>query len=178
MEVKAVLRYRRVQPRKVRLVCEKVKGKPALYSAHLLKYHTSKGARDLRKALLSAIANAQENHSIPAESLQIVRLSVDEGPRLKRIQARAQGRANQIIKRTSHITVVLDEMEASPNAQQPKSKPKARPTFTKLANAAKKKAGKEAVKPVEEELNASSGATSEVAAESNSAVPGESEAAE
>lgn len=129
MEVRAVAKYLRVQPRKVRIIADEIRGKNALYAAGLLRYHPSKGAKLLRKVLLSAVANAEENHGLSKEALKIATIMVDEGPRLKRIQARAMGRANRILKKTSHITVVVEE-DARPKQTPAKgTKPKPRPTF-------------------------------------------------
>jgi large subunit ribosomal protein L22 len=109
------------------LVAREVRGKSAVHSA--ARFHPSKGAKALHKVLVSAMANAAENHGLTPESLQIANISVDEGPRLKRIQARAMGRANRIIKKTSHITVVVEDVEAAEVVKAHGTKAKARPTF-------------------------------------------------
>lgn len=128
----------RVQPRKVRIIADQVRGRNAVHAAALLQYHTSKGAKLLRKILVSAIANAEENHGMSADTLNIQTIMVDEGPRLKRMQARAMGRGNRIVKKTSHITVVVEDVE-QPKAVKPHgTKAKPRPTFA----AAKPKKGK------------------------------------
>jgi large subunit ribosomal protein L22 len=130
MEVRAVLKNVRVQPRKVRIVADEVKGKSATHVANVLGYHPSKGAHYLRKTLISAIANAQENYGISADSLVIARISVDQGPVFKRIQARAMGRAFRIQKKTSHITVVVeDSLEPKDTSKSGGTKAKPRPTF-------------------------------------------------
>lgn len=129
MEVRATAKYIRVQPRKVRIIADEVRGKNALHTVSLLRYHTSKGAFALHKVLVSAIANAQENASLPAESLRIKSILVDEGPRLKRMQARAMGRGNRIIKKTSHITVVVEDYEAPRTVRPHGTKAKPRPTL-------------------------------------------------
>src|SRR5687768_13565328 len=139
MEVRAVGKGIRVQPRKVRIIADEVRGKSAVRAVHLLRYHSSKGARELRKVLLSAMANAQENNNLNPESLRIATIMVDEGPRLKRIQARAMGRANRIVKKSSHITVVVEEYEAQGAVKPHGTKAKARPSFAGLAKAAGKK---------------------------------------
>jgi large subunit ribosomal protein L22 len=140
MEVRAVGKYVRVQPRKVRIIADQVRGRNAVHAAALLQYHTSKGAKMLRKILVSAIANAEENHGISRDTLNIQTIMVDEGPRLKRMQARAMGRGNRIVKKTSHITVVVEDAE-QPKALKPHgTKAKPRPTFA----AAKPKKGKKA----------------------------------
>jgi large subunit ribosomal protein L22 len=146
MEVKAIAKNQRVQPRKVRIVADELRGKSAVRAAALLQYQPSKGARVLRKVLISAIANAENNNGVSAESLKISTIMVDEGPRLKRIQARAMGRANRIVKKTAHITVVLEDFEPQPAAKVQTTKPKPRPTFA----APKKKGGKAAKAAVTE----------------------------
>jgi large subunit ribosomal protein L22 len=129
MEVRAIAKYIRVQPRKVRIIADEVRGANALHTVSLLRYHTSKSAFVLNKVLESAIANAQENHSLPPESLRIRAILVDEGPRLKRMQARAMGRGNRIIKKTSHITVVVEDYEVERPVRPHGTKPKPRPSF-------------------------------------------------
>lgn len=149
MEVKATAKYIRVQPRKVRIVADELRGKPAAYSAALLRYHPSKSARALRKVLMSAIANAQENAGLAPDMLRIASIVVDAGPRIKRIQARAMGRAYRIEKKTSHITVTVEDYEGEPRIKPHGSKAKARPSFAGLAKAAAKK--KKAEEPAPEE---------------------------
>jgi large subunit ribosomal protein L22 len=149
MEVRAVAKYVRVQPRKVRIVADEVRGKSAVYAAHLLRYHPSKSARALRKVLVSAIANAVENNGADAEGLKIATIMVDEGPRLKRIQARAMGRANRIVKKTSHITVVVEDAVAEGEVKAHGTKAKPRPTFA-TAKGKKKSTAKAAAPKAEE----------------------------
>lgn len=152
MEVRAVAKYIRVQPRKVRIVAKEVSGKPAEYSAHLLRYHKSKSAAALRKVLVSAMANARENHGIDPENLRISTIMVDEGPHMKRMIARAMGRGNRILKKTSHITVVVEEFEPEAAVKPHGTKAKPRPTFAAAKPKGKKKAEKavEAAVPAEE----------------------------
>ena len=137
MEVRAVTKYVRVQPRKVRIVADEVRGKSAIYTAHQLRFHRSKAAFHLRKTLISAIHNAVNNHGLPVEELKIVKIMIDAGPRMKRIEQRAMGRAYRIEKKTSHITVVVDQAEGMTPVKQSGTKPKPRPTF-----AAPKRKGK------------------------------------
>lgn len=118
-----------MQPRKVRIIAAEVRGKSATHAVHLLRYHSSKGARELRKVLMSAIANAQENNNLSPDTLQIAAIVIDEGPRLKRLRARAMGRANRIIKKSSHITVVVKDVEPSALVKSHGTKAKARPKF-------------------------------------------------
>lgn len=127
MEVKAIAKYVRVQPRKVRIIADEVRGSSATYVASQLRYHTSKSAHALHKVLISAMANAQENHGVSPDRLRISTITVDEGPRLKRMRARAMGRGARILKKTSHITVVvsddLDTTVVKPHGTKPKPRP-------------------------------------------------------
>lgn len=148
MEVRATAKYVRVQPRKVRIVADEIRGSSAVHSAGLLRFHRSKGAQALRKVLISAMANAQENHGISPEQLKIATIMVDEGPRLKRMQARAMGRGNRIIKKTSHITVVVADFEPEKAVRPHGTKAKARPTFAAPARGRK---GAAKAAPVAEE---------------------------
>lgn len=129
MEVKAVAKYIKVQPRKVRIVANEVRGKAAQQMVDVLRFHPSKGAFYLRKVIVSAMANAQENHSVNPENLRISAIMVDEGPKTKRIIARAMGRANRILKKTSHITVVVEEYEPAGAVKPHGTKAKSRPKF-------------------------------------------------
>ncbi len=109
MEVKAVTRYVRIAPRKARLVTELIKGKPVEEALTILRFVPKKAASLVDKTLRSAVANAEQNPNIDVDTLYIKRIFVDGGPTMKRWRARAMGRATKIIKRTSHITVILDE---------------------------------------------------------------------
>ncbi len=109
MEVKAVTRYVRISPRKARLVTELIKGKPVEEALTILRFVPKKAASLVDKTLRSAVANAEQNPNIDVDTLYIKRIFVDGGPTMKRWRARAMGRATKIIKRTSHITVILDE---------------------------------------------------------------------
>jgi large subunit ribosomal protein L22 len=144
MEVRATAKYIRVQPRKVRIIADQLRGQTCEKSAALLRYHTSKSATLLHKVLLSAMANAQENHRISPEDLKISTIMVDEGPRLKRMRARAMGRGNRITKKTSHITVVVEDFE--PEAKVRPHGTKAKPRRT-LAGPKKKGAVKAIATP-------------------------------
>lgn len=159
MEVKAIGKFIKVQPRKVRIVADEIRGKEAVKSAALLRYHSSKGAYALRKVLISAMANALENHSLSPDSLRITKITVDEGPRMKRMRARAQGRGNRILKKTSHITVVVEEDASKPVNKVTGSNPKPRPTFAAPKKGKAKptaKAAKEAEAVKEEAVEAAS----------------------
>ena len=153
MEVRAVAKYVRVQPRKVRQVAREVRGKSAVQMAHVLRFHPSKSAFALRKVLMSAMANAHENHNLDMDSLRISTITIDEGPKQKRIQARAMGRANRIFKRTSHITVVVEDVEAEEAVKPHGTKAKSRPTLAEKKSKKKKAAKAEAAaEPVTEEV--------------------------
>lgn len=149
MEVKAVAKFIRVQPRKVRRIAREVRGKSAQRSAEILRFHPSKSANYLRRVILSAVANAQENHGADPSSLRISEIQIGEGPTIKRIKARAQGRANRILKRTSHISVTVDEMDPKADVKPHGTKPKARPSFDQPKS--KKKAEAKVEDVVEEE---------------------------
>lgn len=178
MEVRAVAKFVRVQPRKVRIVADQVRGKNAVYSTHLLSYHSSKGARVLKKVLESAIANAENNHGLNPETLRIATIMVDEGPRLKRIQARAMGRAYRIVKKSSHVTVVVEEAEAPVKVKPTGTKPKPRPTFAEPRRKQRAKAEKavEETKPAEEAVEPK--AEDQTAPETTAEVEASAEAAE
>lgn len=139
MEVRAIAKYIRVQPRKVRLVADHVVGKPARRMADVLRFHPSKSAKVLRKVILNAIANAEENNNLTADELRICEVRVDDGPRIRRIQARAMGRANRILKRTSHITVVVEDYQPEDAVRPHGTKAKPRPSFDKPKGSRKRK---------------------------------------
>jgi large subunit ribosomal protein L22 len=109
MDIKAVAKYIRVSPQKARLVADMVRGKSVSEAVNILRYTNKKSAPLLRKILDSALANAMQFDGTDVDALFIREIRIDGGPVLKRISPRAQGRATSIIKRSSHITVVLDE---------------------------------------------------------------------
>jgi large subunit ribosomal protein L22 len=105
---KAVAKYIRISPYKVRIVLDLIRGKKINEALAILE-NTSKSASDpIRKAVLSAAANAEHNKGMDKAELVVAACYADQGPTLKRVMPRAQGRAFRILKRTSHITVVLD----------------------------------------------------------------------
>jgi large subunit ribosomal protein L22 len=110
MEAKATAKYVRISPRKARIVAEIIKGKPVEDALNILKYTPKKAAKIINKVLNSALANAEENYSLDVDNLYVKQVRVDGGPSWKRIQPRAMGRAYRILKRTSHITVIVDEL--------------------------------------------------------------------
>ena len=109
METRAVAKFVRISPRKIRLVMDQVRGKQVGDALNMLSFAPQRGARILKKLVNSAIANAEQNTGVDVDSLYIMRIYADEGPTLKRWRPRAQGRATSIRKRTSHLTVVLNE---------------------------------------------------------------------
>jgi large subunit ribosomal protein L22 len=106
-QAKAILRGVRISPQKARLVADQVRGMAVGRATNLLAFSDKRAAGLLKKVLLSAVANAENNLGADVDDLKISTITVDEGPRLKRMHARAKGRGTQIIKRTSHITVVV-----------------------------------------------------------------------
>jgi large subunit ribosomal protein L22 len=111
MEARAVYRHVRLSPRKARLVAGLVRGKRVGDAIGLLQRLPKKGARILSKTLKSVVANAENTQRVDVDRLYIKRIAVDEGVTWKRFTPRAHGRATIIRKRTSHVTVVVDEAE-------------------------------------------------------------------
>lgn len=109
MEVAAKLRYTRISPQKARLVADQVRGLPVGRALQVLEFSAKKASRIIKKVLDSAIANAEHNEGADIDELKVSRIFVDEGPTYKRTMPRAKGRANRILKRTSHITVTVGD---------------------------------------------------------------------
>jgi large subunit ribosomal protein L22 len=107
MEVRAVLKYVRISPQKVRKLMAAIKGKPVEAALDTLKFMPQKGSNILEKIIRSAIANADQNPDIDVDSLVVRNAFANQGPTLKRFKARARGRGTRILKRTAHITVIL-----------------------------------------------------------------------
>ncbi len=107
---RAVARYVHMSPTKVRRVVALVKGRPVQEALDILRFSPQAAAEPLFKVIASAAANAANNHQMDGESLFVALATADEGPTLKRIRPRAQGRAYRIRKRTSHITVEVQEL--------------------------------------------------------------------
>jgi large subunit ribosomal protein L22 len=118
METRASAKYIRVSPQKARLVVDLVRGKDVADAQQILDYSPKAAARIVSKILSSAIANAEHNNGLNPDVLYVAGAYVDEGPTLKRFRPRAMGRATRINKRTSHITLVLDERESRPGAKR------------------------------------------------------------
>ncbi|CAM3496669.1 50S ribosomal protein L22 [Hydrogenibacillus schlegelii] len=108
---RAVARGVRISPRKARLVIDLIRGKDVGTALAILRQTPKKAAPIIEKVLRSAIANAENNHDMRPDALYVRACYVDEGPTLKRYRPRAMGRAAQILKRTSHITVIVAEKE-------------------------------------------------------------------
>jgi large subunit ribosomal protein L22 len=111
MNATAKLRGARISAQKVRLVADQVRGMPVEKAEQLLSFSTKKAAHIVKKVLLSAIANAEHNEGADIDELKVAVITVDEGPTLKRGRARAKGRGTRILKRTSHITVIVADSE-------------------------------------------------------------------
>jgi large subunit ribosomal protein L22 len=110
MEAKAILRFARITPRKARRVVDLIRGKRASDAMVTLKFMPYRGAKLVEKVLKSAMANAeQKNDHLDIDKLRVKTVLVDQGPMMKRMEPRAQGRANMIKKKTSHITIVVAE---------------------------------------------------------------------
>lgn len=109
MEAKAIARSVRIAPRKVRLVVDLIRGKKVGEALAILKLTPKSASPVVEKVLLSAVANADNNHNMDVDNLVVSQIFVDPGATLKRFRPRAQGRASSIHKRTSHITVVVTE---------------------------------------------------------------------
>ncbi len=107
MKVSAKLSNAHISPQKARLVVDQVRGMAASKAVYLLEFSPKKAAHLVGKVLNSAIANAEHNLGADIDELFVQSICVDEGPVAKRFSARARGRANRIVKRTSHITVVV-----------------------------------------------------------------------
>ena len=109
MEAKAVVRHVGMSPRKMRVIANLVRGKRVEEAMALLKLMPKKGAYVIRKLLISAVANAEQQGEVDVEQLLIRDCNVDNGPILKRWMPRSMGRANRIQRRTSHVTVVVKD---------------------------------------------------------------------
>jgi large subunit ribosomal protein L22 len=112
MEVSAKLRFSRVSPQKCRLVADQVRGESVERALEILTFSKKKSAVIVKKVLESAIANAEHNEGADIDELTVSTIFIDEGPTMKRIKPRAKGRANRILKRTSHVTVKVSDGEA------------------------------------------------------------------
>jgi len=107
MQTSAKLRFAHLSAQKGRLVADQIRGLPVEKALDVLTFSNKKGADMIKKVLDSAIANAENNEGADIDELKVSAICVDEGPTMKRIRARAKGRATRILKRTSHITVTV-----------------------------------------------------------------------
>jgi large subunit ribosomal protein L22 len=107
MEALAKHRFARTSPQKARLVADQIRGLPVDKALDVLTYSNKKAAELVKKVLESAIANAEHNEGADIDELTVAQIFVDAGPTMKRIKTRAKGRADRILKRSSHITVVV-----------------------------------------------------------------------
>lgn len=111
MEAKAILKYTRISPRKIGIILDLIRNKPVDLAMGILKNTPKAACEELEKLLKSAVANAENNLNLDKNSLYVSECFVCPGPILKRIRPRAQGRAYRILKRTSHVTIVVKEKE-------------------------------------------------------------------
>ena len=109
MEIKAIAKYIRISPRKMRLLMTEIRGKKVEEALNLLTFAPQRGASILRKLINSAVANASQYPDIDVDNLFIKHIFADEGPTLKRFRPRAMGRATRIRRRSSHLTIILNE---------------------------------------------------------------------
>ena len=109
MESKAVAKFVRITPRKVRVVLDLIRGKNVAEAFAILKFTPKAGAVVVEKVLRSAVANAENNYDMDVDKLVIKTAFADDGPTMKRIHPRYRGQAFKILKRTSHVTIVVDE---------------------------------------------------------------------
>ena len=110
-EAKAIAKYVRIAPRKVRIVMDLIRGKEVADAFAILKFTPKRGATLIEKVLKSAVANAENNFDMDSDKLFISKCFVDGGPTMKRYHPRSRGQAFSILKHTSHITVVVREKE-------------------------------------------------------------------
>lgn len=109
METIAKYRYIRSSAQKIRLIINMIRGKKVSQAMNILKFTNKKSAFLVKRTLESAIANAKHNDGLDINSLKIIKIFVDPGPSMKRMMPRAKGRSDRIIKRTSHLTVVVSD---------------------------------------------------------------------
>lgn len=137
MEVRAISRNIRVSPRKARLVCDAVRGKDVRQAMAILRFLPQKSAPIIAKALKSASANAENNYDLDPSTLYVKYIFADDAPQIKRGEFRARGRFNRIIKRSCHITVIVEEREESARQRRPQGNAASRrqPTGAATQNA-------------------------------------------
>lgn len=111
MEARAHLRHARISPRKVKIVCDLIRGKDTKTAEAILRQTPKAASELLQKLLRSAVSNAENNHEMDPDTLYVSEVYANPGPTMKRYMPRARGGANRILKRTSHITIVVKERE-------------------------------------------------------------------
>lgn len=126
MQVKAVAKFVRISPKKARPLARALRGKKSLAALDALRFDVSKTARLVYKLIFSAVANAKNNYNLKEDNLRIKELTVDEGPTFKRYWYRSHGSADRLMKRSSHFSVILEEIQPSLV-----KKPVAKPTTAK-----------------------------------------------
>jgi large subunit ribosomal protein L22 len=109
MEARAVAKYIRISPRKVRIVIDLIRGKKVGEAFAILKYTPKAASEVVEKVLKSAVANAEHNYDMNSDNLYVAEVYADQGPTLKRIHPRSRGQAFKILKRSSHVTVAVKE---------------------------------------------------------------------
>lgn len=111
MATSATLKHTGISPQKARLVADQIRGMSVDKAINLLTYSDKKAAAIIKKVLMSAIANAEHNDGADVDELKVKTICIDQGRTLKRLRPRARGRADKILKRTSHLTVIIEEAE-------------------------------------------------------------------
>ena len=111
MEARAIAKYVRISPLKVNFICNEIRGKQVDEALSILKFTPKRGARYLEKVLNSAIANAENNLGLDRDDLYVSEAYANDGPRMKRFRPKAKGMAYPIVKRSSHIGVVVKELD-------------------------------------------------------------------
>jgi large subunit ribosomal protein L22 len=111
MATSAKLRFVRISPQKSRLVADQIRGVSVEKALNILAFSNKKSAVIIKKVLESAIANAEHNNGADIDELKVSKIAVDQGPTLKRLRPRAKGRADRILKPTSHITITVEEQD-------------------------------------------------------------------
>ena len=153
MEVSAKLNHLRIAPRKVRLVVDLIRGKKATEAETILNFTVKKASLPVSKLLKQGIANAKNNFQIDVSNLFVSKIKVDEGPKQKRWRARSRGQTYGIQKKTSHITLILDEIKKSTKKKTKKvveKKPVVEEISGKIREEKAVKTEKSKFKPIEE----------------------------
>jgi large subunit ribosomal protein L22 len=178
MEARAQARFVRVTPMKARRVIDLIRGLPAADAQAILRFAPQDASEPVGKVLDSAIANATNNHNLNPASLVVAEAYVDEGPTMKRFRPRAQGRAFRIRKRTSHITVVLEEFDAAQPVKT-SAKKSAKATAAPAAKAPAKKVPAKKAEPekatADKAAEPKKAATKKAAAKKAAAAPAQDE---